>query len=77
MIAQNVTHRSHSHYLKCDWELVSEWARVTAISYYFGLMKMGKCGIMWEKMRIVSKEGDLAMGMCELCCNTFLFQDRV
>ncbi len=43
-------------------------AGVTAISDYFGLLKMGKCRILWEKMRIVSKERDLAMEMCELCC---------
>ncbi len=38
---------------------------------------MVKCGILWEKMRIVSKEGDLAMEMYELCCCTFLFNDHV
>lgn len=27
--------------------------------------------MMWEKMRFVSKEGDLAMKMYELCCNTY------
>lgn len=38
---------------------------------------MGKCGILWEKMRIVSKEKDLAMYLCELCCCTFLFYGLV
>ena len=27
--------------------------------------------ILWENMRFVSKEGDLAIEMYELCCNTF------
>lgn len=38
---------------------------------------MGKCGILWEKMRIVSKEMVLAMEMYELCCSTILFHDLV
>lgn len=64
-------------YLKCDWKAWTESARVTAIPDYFGLIDIGKCGILWEKIRIVSNEEDLAMEMCELCCNTFLFQGRV
>lgn len=52
-------------------------ACITAISDYFGLMDMGKCGILWEKMRIVSKERGLAMDLCELCCCTFLFHGHV
>ncbi len=49
----------------------TECAGVTASPDYFDLIYMGKCRILWEKMGIVSKEGDLAIEMYELCCCTF------
>ena len=55
----------------CDWEVWKICAQVPAISYFFGLMEMEKCEILWEKMRFGSKEDDLSIELYEIYCCTF------